>query len=188
MVLVTVACARLAGTVVRFFWDFDVEVGQVRVRRMAVVAVMAVVTIALQVAAGLQGPPALAAPEPAHTMTAPAPCLSDTPRVRYVVLFAAGSGADAARAEILRACGSLVGYYPEIAVAVATSADSSFADRIGRDRAYSAQAEALTGAERPDQEPRPGGSQSSWTAVAAAGGTDRTAEQWDMTIDRKSVV
>ncbi len=130
--------------------------------------------------------------------TAATVCRADQPRLRHIVLFGAGTDADAARAEIGAACGAISGYYPEVAVAVATSADSSFADRIGHDRAYSAQAEALTGAEPPPRpplirsplvrSPRAVGVQSvtdlvDLAAVAAApetGTQDRTGEQWDM--------
>jgi len=129
----------------------------------------------------------------------PTVCHTDQPRLRHLVLFDAGTGEDAARAEIGLACGALSGYYPEVAVAVATSADSAFADRIGRDRAYSAQSEALTGAEPPARPPvarlpRAVGVQSmsfvaanasvagaaSVTGAPETGTADRTGEQWDM--------
>ena len=76
-------------------------------------------------------------------------CAADLPELRYVVLFDEGTEPAAADAAIAEACGTTVVYYSQIAVAVVTSTDSSFADRIGRDRAYSAQAEALTEAQRP---------------------------------------
>jgi len=115
-------------------------------------------------------------------------CRSDIPLVRHVVLFEPGTAVDAARAEVSAACGSVSGYYPEIAVAVATSADSAFADHIGRDRAYSAQAEALTGAERPagtpraSRPPRAVGVQSTGVAAVEVGTADRTDEQWNLTM------
>jgi subtilisin family serine protease len=122
-----------------------------------------------------------------------APCRSDLPRLRYLVLFAAGTRADAARDEIEAACGVLSGYYSEIAVAVATSTDGTFDSRIGRDRAYSAQAEAVTRPaaprRRPAALPRAVGVQSLGTEVAeaavaaeAAETGGRIGEQWDMTM------
>lgn len=122
-------------------------------------------------------------------------CRSDQPRLRHLVLFGQGTTAERARAEISGACGSLSGYYPEIAVAIATSADGTFADRLGRDRAYSAQAEALAGTEptaRPARSTstpsgvlRAVGVQAETTVDGAPAGSarasrSRTTEQWDM--------
>ena len=130
-----------------------------------------------------------AAPETSAGAPRTARCHADLPRVRHLVLFEPGTGADAVRAEIDAACGELSGYYPEIAVAVATSGDSAFADRLGRDRAYSAEAEAIA---RPARRaagtlPRVVGVQSTDVldalpegAAPEAGTADRTPEQWDM--------
>ena len=82
--------------------------------------------------------------------TGPA-CVANAPWLRYVVLFKRGTEPDAATAAIAAACGSTTIYYPEIAVAVAGTSVSTFADVIGRGRAYSAQAEGLPGIE-----PQPG--------------------------------
>jgi subtilisin family serine protease len=106
--------------------------------------------------------------------TATAPCNTDFPLVRHLVLFEAQTTVEAARAEIDAACGALSGYYPEIAVAVAVSADAEFADRLGRDRAYSPQAEALT------HFPPAMSIQSIGLAAAENGQGDRTGQQWDM--------
>ncbi|SFP98050.1 Subtilase family protein [Amycolatopsis arida] len=94
--------------------------------------------------------------------------------LRYLVVFDRGTAESAATSEILAACGAPTIYYPEIAVAVATSADRDFADRLSTGRAFSAQRERLrsgTGAprERLDR-----------LGAAAVPTADRTAEQWNM--------
>ena len=122
------------------------------------------------------------APGPHGRADAGPACRVDLPRVRHLVLFERGTAEDAVRAEITAACGALTGYYAEIAVAVATSTDSTFDDRLGRDRAYSAQAEGLIPAPRRVVAvlPRSVGVQS--LPVAAGAADDRSDEQWDMTM------
>ncbi|HET8641736.1 MAG TPA: S8 family serine peptidase [Pseudonocardiaceae bacterium] len=107
----------------------------------------AVITAVVLLAAGSAAHPSASV---AHAQPGERPvCAADLPRLRYVVLFAEATERAAAEAAIHAACGAPVVFYPEIAVAVASTTDSAFADRIGRDRAYSAQAEALTGTEPP---------------------------------------
>jgi subtilisin family serine protease len=149
--------------------------------------------MAVLLALGASALPAGAAPAPPGAGAGAAPaCHTDLPRVRHLVLFEPGTGQDAAAAEIGAACGTLVGYYPEIAVAVATSTDHEFDDRVGRFRAYSAQAEGVTPQPRRPVAPRPRGigvqSLSLVPPAARAASArpgevdDRTGEQWDMTM------
>lgn len=58
---------------------------------------------------------------------------------RYVVLFTPDSAEHAARQEVESGCGTLNGYYSAIGVGIAESTDPHFLDRMGSDRAYSAQ-------------------------------------------------
>ncbi|WP_018683192.1 S8 family peptidase [Actinokineospora enzanensis] len=97
-------------------------------------------------------------------------CSTEGHQLRYLVLFATGTDRSGATEEITGDCGETVAYYPEIAVAVATSPDPAFADLVGRDRAFSTEA-ALTKAAKQAPPVRTG---------ADAGATDRTGEQWDM--------
>lgn len=139
----------------------------------------------------LTWPSSVATAAPGAVSTAVA-CRADMPRIRHVVLFEPGTSGSAARSEITAACGTLTGYYPEIAVAVATSADSTFAGRLGPDRAYSAQAEAFTGTQRPTRPRLPVGVQSigppltraseSEAGSGTAAGTDRSREQWNLSM------
>jgi subtilisin family serine protease len=111
----------------------------------------------------------------------PAGCVDRGPMLRYLVVFDRGTTGRAAQDAISTACGSTVVYYPQIAVAVATSADPDFADRMGRDRAYSAQAEALAGPVRRKSDE----TQATQLPVGhAVDPSDRTAEQWDMRMIR----
>ncbi|MGQ0777286.1 MAG: S8 family peptidase [Pseudonocardiales bacterium] len=108
----------------------------------------------------------------------PSGCHSSGPSLRYVVLFAASAPESETTRAIRAACGTSTAYYPEIGVAVATSAEPRFAARLGLDRAYSAQAEASAAAgsagsavaHTPDQ----------LSEVQRVGATDRSAEQWNM--------
>jgi subtilisin family serine protease len=112
-------------------------------------------------------------------------CRAEVLRLRYIVLFPAGTSADTARAEIDGACGALSGYYPEIAVAVATSADGVFVQRLGQNRAYSAQAEAVSRSVQRRTSvtlPRAVGVQAPAAAATEPAAGDRTREQWDMTM------
>jgi subtilisin family serine protease len=99
-------------------------------------------------------------------------CVPTGAALRYVVLFDRNTPPAEAQAEITEACGASTVYYAQTGVAVATSADPKFDDRIGRDRAFSAQSTA----------PRKAKSEET-TAVsrrASVSTADRTAEQWDM--------
>ncbi|GAA3434346.1 S8 family peptidase [Kutzneria kofuensis] len=89
----------------------------------------------------------------------------------YVVLYTPGVPRFVADAELRLDCGSLVEYYPEIGVAVATSASPDFADRLGPYRAYSGRKDVPTSTLR---------SRSQESALAAVPAADRSAEQWDM--------
>ncbi|MGH3905001.1 MAG: S8 family peptidase [Pseudonocardiaceae bacterium] len=141
-----------------------------RLRLAAVVGVALVLT-------GL--PSALPVPPPSAQ---PPDCSSSGPLLRYVVLFDAGlPGPDAAR-EIRAACGTSTAYYRQIGVAVATSTEPGFTARFGFDRAYSAQGEALAGAE--PATPAVQRTPDRLTDVRQAPSADRSAEQWGMTLIR----
>ncbi|PXY20524.1 serine protease [Prauserella coralliicola] len=97
--------------------------------------------------------------------------------LRYLVLFDRGTPERDAASAIENACGEATGYYPEIGVAVATSASPEFAGALGDDRAYSAQAERDVDTSAPAASPtRPGPIATGGTVPAA----DLTGEQWDM--------
>jgi subtilisin family serine protease len=115
-------------------------------------------TLAVAAAATLIGlaPVANAAPE--HH------CDSTGTSYTYVVLYPPGAPRFVAEAELRHDCGSLVEYYPEIGVAVATSANPDFADRLGPNRAYSGRKDVPVSA--------------SLESVAPA--DDLGGQQWDM--------
>ncbi|MEV6606714.1 S8 family serine peptidase [Kutzneria sp. NPDC051319] len=93
----------------------------------------------------------------------------------YVVLYTPGIPRFAADAELRLDCGSLVEYYPEIGVAVATSAAPDFADKIGPYRAYSGRKDV------PAATVRSASQESVRESLrAAVPAVDRSAEQWDM--------
>ncbi|WP_204450905.1 S8 family peptidase [Actinokineospora baliensis] len=103
------------------------------------------------------------------------PCHPTGSQSRYLVLFAEGTTAEAASNEMTLACGSTVAYYGEISVGVATSGDPRFAERLGRDRAFST--EAVEAGHAGKIAPR----------VTTGGGDateDRSGEQWDMSMIR----
>lgn len=163
--------------------------------------------LAVLAAGSVIGSPARVAAQPDPAGSLPA-CSAGLPQLRYLVLFDAGTPWSAVHAEVSAACGVPVSYYPEIAVAVASSTDRWFADRIGRDRAYSAQAESLSDAERsadpaplpPQSQPRQQGAGRQPVArvlpsgrlgpmglagaagppVVQTGNADRTADQWNL--------
>jgi subtilisin family serine protease len=113
----------------------------------------------------------LAASIPAGAEPAASSCNQLGPNLRYLVVFSQSTTAEQAGAEITGACGSTTVFYPEIAVAVATSPDPSFLELIGPQRAYSAQAEGIAkrSAKRKMDDTelfRPSG--------------QRAGEQWDM--------
>lgn len=144
--------------------------------------------LAVLLAVGASAVPARAAAPLAGAGASPA-CHSDVPRLRHLVLFEPGTGRDAAAAEIDAACGTLAGFYPEIAVAVATSTDHEFDNHIGRYRAYGAQGEGVAPQPRRPVPPRPRGigvqavpAESPTPPARLRGAGDRTGEQWDMTM------
>ncbi|ONI77340.1 serine protease [Actinosynnema sp. ALI-1.44] len=115
---------------------------------------------------------------PAAADPTDAECVSGTRTVsRYIVVFAPGTPSAQAQGEITAACGVSTVYYPQISVAVATSADSRFIDRIGVDRAFSAQ-RATSRKRKAEETP----SSSSIRRSATVPSTDRADEQWDMTM------
>jgi subtilisin family serine protease len=112
-------------------------------------------------------------------------CSADGATLRYLVLFTPGTAEPAASNEIVGACGEPVVYYPEIAVAVATSAYQHFADRIGRNRAFSAEREARaheTAGGRPMTDETGSGQDLVTSNPDEVSTADRTGEQWDMAL------
>ncbi|WP_394613102.1 S8 family serine peptidase [Lentzea sp. JNUCC 0626] len=112
--------------------------------------------------------------EPESTPEAPA-CIQPGPLLRYLVVFPQATPAEQANAEVAGACGLTTVYYPQIAVAVATSPDPGFLRRIGPERAYSAQAESV--AKRSVKRKK-----DDTELFRPSGG--RSAEQWDMDLIR----
>lgn len=114
---------------------------------------------------------------------APVRCSDAGPILRYLIVFDIGTADPAAADQITAACGSMRTFYPQIGVAVATSPDHRFADRLGRDRAYSAEGEALTDRgvfaqhKHQSMEDAPAFRDLAQSGLSAK---DRSAEQWDM--------
>ena len=106
-----------------------------RIRRVAVCACVLTALSMVGTVSGFAVLPASAAP--------PAPCEQSGPPLRYLVVFDQGTTEQAAGTQISASCGTTVVYYPQISVAVATATGPGFTDRIGFDRAYSAEAEAV---------------------------------------------
>ncbi|MFI5588247.1 S8 family peptidase [Amycolatopsis sp. NPDC051758] len=100
--------------------------------------------------------------------------------LRYVVTFDRGTTEAAARAQLTGACGATTVYYPQIAVAVATSGDPGFGDRIGLDRAFSAQAGRLAAQRVTEVKPQPARATLAVTDPAKVPTADLTSKQWDM--------
>ncbi|HEX9337932.1 MAG TPA: S8 family serine peptidase, partial [Pseudonocardiaceae bacterium] len=126
----------------------------------------------------------------AHADSGQATCVQGGPLLRYLVVFTEGTSGQDALAQVTAACGATTVYYPQIAVAVAVSADPSFGARMGPDRVYSAQAQAYfdtdqapDGSHKSDEVP---GDQVSGSKpapdIASAG--DLTGRQWDMSMIR----
>ena len=110
-------------------------------------------------------------------------CTSPARSLRYVVLFDPATSEDMAGNEIRLACGELTGYYAEIAVGVASSADPDFAERMGPGRAFSAQSERRSGSGASPRGATPGSSDRavlSRTDPDAVPTADRTGEQWNL--------
>ncbi|HEX5402635.1 MAG TPA: S8 family serine peptidase [Pseudonocardiaceae bacterium] len=135
-------------------------------------------------ATGCLAIPALAHADPGQATWAG--CVQGGPTLRYLVLFSEGTASADARTQISAACGATTIYYSQIAVAVATSADPDFGQRMGPDRAYSASAEAYTADQATDDAGRksdelPDDQRSGVTADPAAVPTrDLAGQQWDM--------
>jgi subtilisin family serine protease len=125
------------------------------------------------------GNPAQAVPDDLAVPT----CSEDGPTLRYLVLFEPGTSEPAATGEITGACGRTVVYYPQIAVAVATSGYQRFTARMGRDRAFSAGRAVRA---RTEATPRPWSDETGSTSELVTSGpvapADRTGEQWDMAL------
>jgi subtilisin family serine protease len=111
---------------------------------------------------------------------APVSCDTTSAAYNYVVLYAPHTPQVLVDVELRAKCGAKVAYYPEIGVAVASSRNADFAQRIGVYRAYSgardvavpptsATASMRAAVRSQDEES---------TAVAATG--DLAAQQWDM--------
>jgi len=117
----------------------------------------------------------------------PSSCVAGGPDLRYLVVFPAGTPAIDALNQITQDCGTTSVYYAQIAVAVATSPDPSFAARMGPNRAYSAEAEAYyhsDDAGTPYVSKKSDEIQSNLFSVTtdpeSVSGTSRTSDQWDM--------
>ncbi len=119
----------------------------------------------------------------AQPLDDPLPCSDTLPTLRYLVLFDNGTPRSAATGTVAGACGTLTGYYPQIAVAVATSPDPRFPSRIGPARAFSAQ-RVMRSLQGPDSRRKSDETDSTRAQVtadpAAVPTEDLTAEQWDM--------
>ncbi|MGH3436283.1 MAG: S8 family peptidase [Sciscionella sp.] len=109
---------------------------------------------------------------------AAATCSPTGSAARYLVVFDRGTPTRQAAEQITSACGSTTIYYPEIAVAVARSADADFAGRIGRHRVYSPLPPASNGITEGTAKPADPVDLSEGTHAATA--ADRTGAQWDM--------
>jgi subtilisin family serine protease len=99
-------------------------------------------------------------------------CDTTGPSYTYVVLYPPGAPRFVAETELRLDCGSLVEYYPEIGVAVATSASPDFADRIGQYRAYSGRKDVPAAALQSQSR--------SLESATAAPADDLGGQQWDM--------
>ncbi|MFS8103588.1 S8 family serine peptidase [Lentzea alba] len=132
-----------------------------RARTAAMTALLAAGCLAASLPAGAEPEAAPAGPT----------CIQPGPLLRYLVVFPQATPAATAAAEITEACGTTTVYYPQIAVAVATSPDPSFLKLIGPQRAYSAQAESA--AKRSVKRKKDD------TELLRPSGA-RSGEQWDM--------
>jgi subtilisin family serine protease len=145
-------------------------------RRLPVAAVTAVVLATNMVTTGVVAS--------AQQPDKPPACTATLPQLRYLVLFDDGTQQAAATKEVAGACGKLTGYYPQIGVAVATSPDARFTNRIGVDRAFSAQ-RVMRSQQGPRKSDETDATKAQVTADPAAVSTvDLTGEQWDMNLIR----
>jgi subtilisin family serine protease len=110
----------------------------------------------------------------APAASAAAPCDTTSTAYTYVVLYQPETPSRFVDAELRAKCGTKLTYYSEIGVAVASSRNADFADRIGVFRAYSggkdvaSQTSSLSVRRLED------------TASVAATADDLSAQQWDM--------
>ncbi|MFE3170717.1 S8 family serine peptidase [Amycolatopsis sp. NPDC059090] len=116
-------------------------------------------------------PPAVAGPG----------CASGGRAVRYVVAFDRGTPESSARQQASAGCGQVAVYYPQISVAVVTSSDRAFADRLGPERTFSAQA-TRTAAEQPGAAAQPARAELPLSDPARVPAADLSAQQWDMNL------
>lgn len=93
---------------------------------------------------GMCTPTASATPAPTGR---DARCTQGQTQLAHVVLFTPGTSRHAAGTAVTSACGKMLAYYPEIAVAVASGPVDDFAKRIGSTRVYSAGSVTRTPAE-----------------------------------------
>ncbi|EMD26196.1 S8 family peptidase [Amycolatopsis azurea] len=110
-------------------------------------------------------------------------CHPEGRALRYVVAFDRGTSEAEARAAITGGCGSTTIYYPQIAVAVASSADRDFTELVRPAAAFSAQAERLAVQRAngtPSAKAAPARAELEPTDPAKVPSADRTGEQWDM--------
>jgi len=110
-------------------------------------------------------------------------CHPEGRALRYVVAFDRGTSEAEARAAITGGCGSTTIYYPQISVAVATSADRDFTELVRPAAAFSAQAERLAVQRAngtPSAKAAPARAELEPTDPAKVPSADRTGEQWDM--------
>ena len=105
-------------------------------------------------------------------------CSSGSTELRYLVLLDPGTTQPEAVNEITAACGALTAYYPQIAVAVASSADEGFTERMGTDRAFSA--EGALAAKQGPRKDETAAVHTVTTKPLEVDQTDRTGDQWDM--------
>ncbi|RSM39872.1 serine protease [Amycolatopsis balhimycina DSM 5908] len=107
---------------------------------------------------------------------APAACDTTSTPYTYVVTYQPGTRASAVDKELAAKCGTKVAYYPEIAVAIASSRNADFQQKIGVYRAYSGEKDVASAASA--RSLRAVRTLEDTQSVAAAG--DLSAQQWDM--------
>ncbi|MEC3981236.1 S8 family peptidase [Amycolatopsis sp. H20-H5] len=159
-----------------------------RIRRWLVPVVGTVAALAAGV---LAAPTATAASAASVASAAPAqgkpvPCDTTSDAYSYVVIYQPYTPQFAVDLELRAKCGSRVAYYPEIGVAVASSRNADFSERVGAFRSYSGGREVAvpptTPAAAARSEARAAAGtvrqQEETTGIAADG--DLSAQQWDM--------
>jgi subtilisin family serine protease len=111
----------------------------------------------------------------------PRECTPTGHQLRYLVVFDPGTEEKTAKSQISDACGATTVYYPQIAVAVATTEDAHFDERIGPERAFSAQrlAETDDGTGHRHKADETHTTKTTQTAEQVST-VNRGAEQWDM--------